>query len=85
MLTTPLIDAFLDPVAELLPVDTAQRLLDWKVDPQLQTELDDLATKASAGTLTDAEREQYSEYIAVLDWITLIKAKARAALRRKTP
>ncbi|HEY5313252.1 MAG TPA: hypothetical protein VIK18_12065 [Pirellulales bacterium] len=82
MNATSILDRFLDPVAQILPADTAQQIIDLHLDPQLQERLDVLAEKANQGTLSAAEREEYAEYVEGLDLIAIFKLKARAALRR---
>ena len=83
MSTTSLLDRFLDPVVEFLPADAARKIIELRVDPELQSRLDELADKASEGTLSAAEREEYEGYIEELDIIAIFKLKAKAALRRQ--
>lgn len=44
--------------------------------PKLQASLDDLATKANEGTLTEAERQEYETYVEVLDVLALLRVEA---------
>ncbi|HET6880253.1 MAG TPA: hypothetical protein VFI31_08865 [Pirellulales bacterium] len=83
MSTTSLLDRFLDPVVEFLPADTARKIIELWIDPELQTRLDELADKANDGTLSAAEREEYEGYVEELDIIAVFKLKAKAALRRQ--
>ena len=85
MSATSILDRFLDPVAHILPPETAQQIVDMRIDPQLQARLDVLAEKANQGTLSAEEHEEYAEYVEGLDLIAIIKLKARAALNRQTP
>jgi hypothetical protein len=48
----------LDPVAQCLNRESAQRLADLKMDPTLQARVDDLADRANSGTLSDAEKAE---------------------------
>lgn len=68
---------------EFLPADAAQKIVDLRIDPKLQSRLDELAEKANQGTLTATERAEYDGYIEELDVIAIFKVKARAALRRQ--
>lgn len=61
MIATNIIDRFLAPFAKLLPAETAQQLVDLKIDEQLQERLDFLADKANRGLLSDSERVEYEE------------------------
>lgn len=83
MSTISILDRFLEPVVEFLPADTAQKIVDLRIDPQLQARLDELAEKANGGCLSSDEREEYESYVEELDVIAIIKLKARAALRRQ--
>jgi hypothetical protein len=74
----------LEPVTQILPADTARKIINLQIDPQLQTRLDALADKANQGTISAEEREEYAEYVEGLDLIAIFKMKARAALRRRT-
>lgn len=83
MSTASLLDRFLDPVVEFLSADAAQKIIDLRIDQELQARLDALADKANEGTLSAAEQEEYEGYIDDLDTIAIFKLKAKAALRRQ--
>jgi hypothetical protein len=83
MNSTSIIEQFFEPVAEILPTETARQLVDLRLNPQLQARLDELAAKANLGQLTESERVEYEEYVEGLDVIAIFKAQARAALRRR--
>ena len=83
MSTTSILDRFLEPVVEFLPADTARKIIDLRIDPDLQARLDELAEKSNRGALSGDEREEYEVYVEELDVIAIIKLKARAALRRQ--
>ncbi len=85
MNATTILDRFLDPVTEILPPETARKILELRLDPELQARLDVLAEKANQGTLSAEEREEYEEYVEGLDLIAVFKLKARAALGRDAP
>lgn len=81
--TLDVLSRFLDPVAECLTADVARRIVDLRLDPQVQSRLDELAERSSDGTLTDEERAEYQAYVEGLDVIGIIKAKARRTLSRR--
>jgi hypothetical protein len=81
--TLTILDRFLDPVADCLPPEVARRIIDLRMDPQLQSRLDELAEKSSAGTLTNEERDEYQAYVEGMDIVGLFKAKARRSLSRR--
>jgi predicted DNA-binding protein len=83
MSTTSILDRFLEPVVEFLPAEAAQKIIDLRIDPELQSRLDQLAEKANQGSLSVDERAEYERYVEELDVIAIFKRKARAALRRQ--
>lgn len=83
MSSISILEQFLEPVAEILPPETARQLLALPLNPRLQARLDELAEKANCGVLTEPERAEYEEYVEGLDVIGIFKAQARAALQRR--
>jgi hypothetical protein len=79
------LDRVLEPVIAILTPEVAQGIADMRADPQLQVRLDELASKANNGQLTDAERQEYEDYVDAIDFIGIFQAKARAVLGRTTP
>jgi hypothetical protein len=75
------LDRVLSPVASCLTPDVAQQIVDLQLDAQAQSQLDDLRGKAKLGTLTDAEREEYEEFVDAIDLVAILKAKARAVVK----
>lgn len=82
MMTTSILDRFLDPVVDFLPAEAARKIIELPIDPEFQARLDQLAEKANDGRLSSEEREEYARYVDELDVIAIFKLKARAALRR---
>ncbi len=74
------LDRFLDPVADCLTPEVAQRIANLRLDPALQSRLDDLAGKANEGKLTADEQREYEEYVEGIDIVGVLKAKARLSL-----
>jgi hypothetical protein len=79
---TTVLDRFLDPITDCLTPDVARRIVDLKIEPSLQSRLDELAAKANAGILTPAEVREYREYVEGIDVVGIFKAKARLSLLR---
>jgi len=77
------LDRFLDPFGALLTPEVAQRLVDFHVDEQTQARIDALADKCTEDQLTPPEREEYDTYISVIDFITVLQAKARTILEQR--
>ncbi|MDA1051611.1 MAG: hypothetical protein O3C40_14170 [Planctomycetota bacterium] len=77
----PSIDRILDPVAACLTPEVAQRIVDVRVDDPLTMErLEYLREKANEGTLSEADREEYEDFVEANDVLTLLKDKARSVL-----
>jgi hypothetical protein len=83
-MSTAVIDRVLDPFTECLSPDVARRIVDLRADREVQEALDRLAEKANEGTLSEAERAEYEEYLQVLHFVTILQAKARRYLKSRT-
>ena len=81
---TAALDRMLEPVKDILTHDVARGLAEMRADPQLQARIDELASKANAGRLTEAEQREYRDYVEAIDFIGILQAKARAVLARTT-
>ncbi|HRI63687.1 MAG TPA: hypothetical protein PK156_05600 [Polyangium sp.] len=46
-------------------------------DEDTQARIDELADKCTEGTLTATERSEYESYVAAIDLVTILQAKAR--------
>ena len=82
---TAALDRVLEPVTDILTPEVARGIADMRADPQLQARLDELASKSTQDQLTDAERQEYEDYVDAIDFIGIFQAKARAVLARTTP
>lgn len=82
MTIVSVLDRLLDPVGQSLTPDVARALLAVRADEDTQARIDELADKCTEGTLTAAERSEYEAYVAAIDLVTILQAKARRALTR---
>lgn len=78
-LNTPL-DRILEPVARCFTPDVARRLVEIRPDPATQARIDQLADKASQGSLSASEQSEYQGYIEAIDLVSILQAKARNVL-----
>lgn len=78
-----ILDRFLDPVTECLSPEVAQRLVELRLDPATQARIEELREKANEGRLSSDERADYEEIVEGMDFIAILKAKARTALARQ--
>jgi hypothetical protein len=76
------LDRYLDPVTDALSPQVAQRILDVVPDAEVIQRVKDLGEKSNAGTLTEAEHDEYRALVDVGTLVALLKAKARRVLIR---
>jgi hypothetical protein len=76
------LDGFLDPFTECLTPEVAQRVVELQPDAATQARIDELREKANEGTLSEAERVEYEEFVESIDIIGILKAKARTFLAK---
>ncbi len=76
------LDQYLDPVSEALTPQAAERLLSLQPAPEVVARVRLLGEKSDAGTLTEAERDDYRALADAGTLIALLKAKARRVLAR---
>lgn len=83
MVATSYLDRLLDPLAEALTPEVAQRVMDMRLDPAMRAELDSLRAGANEGTLTPEQGTQYQRLVEALDTLAIIQLKARRALANR--
>lgn len=79
------LDLMLDPVSRCFDAESARKLIDVRLDPAVQKRVDELASKANEGLLTDTERAEYEALINTDDFIAVLKLKARQYLAAGDP
>lgn len=75
-----LLDQRIEPFAECMTVEAAQKIVSLRADEATQAHVDELAEKANRGTLTDDESATYDQYLAAFHFITVMQARARRLL-----
>ena len=78
------LDRYLDPIAEALTPQVAQRILDLRPDPEVLARVAQLAEKSNEGTLNEEERDEYRALADAGTLIALFKAKARRTLSEQS-
>jgi uncharacterized protein YnzC (UPF0291/DUF896 family) len=68
-----------------LPPAAAEAILKLKFESKDIDRMNTLGAKAREGKLTDKESEQLQEYMRIGNFLSLFHAKARLALKRRTP
>jgi hypothetical protein len=81
-MSTPhnILERFLEPMTEAFTPELARKLADLRADDQLQAKVNELAEKATQGTLTAEEDREYKRYVEAADIIGIIQSKARRFL-----
>jgi len=74
------LDGLLDPLSRCLDVESARRLVDFRVDQQVQDRIDILAERANEGRLSSDELAEYEAMINAADFISILKLKAQRHL-----
>jgi hypothetical protein len=85
MLTEPaILERVLNPDRGDFPPELARHILRLDFPEPDHARYAELSAKAQEGTLTSDERAQLEDYLNVNDFLTIMKAKAEASLRRPT-
>jgi hypothetical protein len=74
------LDRILAPVGRCLTPEVARALVRLRADDEMHARLEELADKSTEGTLSPAERDEYTAYVSALDFLAVLQAKARAVL-----
>jgi hypothetical protein len=76
------LDELLDPVSRCLDAESARRLVELQLAPDVQQRMAYFAERANEGLLTDEERDEYEALINTADVISILKLKARRQLNQ---
>jgi len=76
-----MLDQIIEPFAQCMTPEAAQRVITFRADPQTQAELDELAHKANLGLLTESERAEYDRQLAMIHFVSMLQARARLLLK----
>src|SRR5438093_9300824 len=66
---TKSMDRLLTTLADCLTRESAERVVNLRMDAETRAWVEDLASKANEGLLSESERSEYIAYIEVMDWI----------------
>ena len=79
--TMSILDQMLEPLARCFNGETARRLAEFHVDPEVDNRVTYLAERCNEGLLTPEEKEEYQAVIDASDMIAILKLKARRYLK----
>lgn len=69
------------PILKLLLPDKAQAVLKYHADRRLKARIEELASKATEGQLTRAERREYEGYVRANKFVAILQKHARSILK----
>jgi hypothetical protein len=78
-----LLDQVLGPLTDSLTTESAQRILQFRLDAETEKRINVLAEKANEGTLSDVERAEYAGFVDTIDLVGVVQAKVRDAMARQ--
>jgi hypothetical protein len=76
-----LLERMVDPISRVLTPESAEEILQVRVDEETQHRIDELADKCNEGTLTRDEGSEYQSYISWFNLLSVLQAKARTYLK----
>lgn len=76
-------DKMIDGLSRCFHGDSAKEFLKFRVDADLQKQIDELADKCNEGTLTPDERSEYGEIVVLDGYVAILKSKIRQRLSKK--
>ena len=76
------LERILKPLADCLTRESAEKIVHFQVDPETRSRIDELADKANEGTISDAERAEYLDFVEVMDLVGIFQNNARQILGR---
>ena len=76
------LDRMLQPVAEAMSDEFANKLISLRADEELLSHIEQLRGKANQGTMTAEEEAEYREFVEAVDVISVLQAKARRVLAK---
>ena len=75
-----MLDGLLDPLSRCLDAESARRVAEFRVAPEVQERIDILAERANEGLSTEDERAEYEAIISAADFISILRLKAQRNL-----
>lgn len=76
-----ILDRIIEPFIECLTQEAARKIVALRADDEMQGRVDELADKANAGTLSEAEQSEYDRYLAAFHFVTILQARARRIIQ----
>ncbi len=78
------LDRLLEPLTEAFTPKMASVLLELRADAEIEAHIGELRQKANAGVLTPTEGSEYKDFVEAVDLISIMQAKARRFLAKRS-
>ena len=76
------LDGFLEPLSLCLDAGSARRVVEFRIDPQVEARIETLGERANEGLLSADEHSEYEALINAADFIAILRLKAQRHLDR---
>ncbi len=68
------------PLMQIVLPETAEAVISFDPDPELQERIDELAERSTEGQLTEAERSEYSGYVRANKFVAILQQYAQSLI-----
>jgi hypothetical protein len=72
------------PIMEIVSPAEAEKIIEFRPDPELQARIDELASKSTEGQLTEAERAEYVGYVRANKFVAILQRQARRLIEPRS-
>ena len=69
---------------EIVLPEKAGEVAEFRADPELQSRIDELASKSTEGQLTEAERAEYAGYVRANNFVAILQRQARQLIESQS-
>lgn len=76
-MATNLLNRIVDPLADCLSREVAERIVNLRAEADVQQRIDELANR---GRLSEEQKAEYDEYLSAFHFVTMLQARARHQL-----
>lgn len=81
---TTAFDRGIRPVMEIVLPEKAGEVVEFRVDAELQSRIEELASKSTEGQLTAAERAEYAGYVRANKFVAILQRQARQLIESQS-
>jgi hypothetical protein len=81
---TTAFDRGIRPVMEIVLPEKAGEVVEFRADAELQSRIEELASKSTEGQLTAAERAEYAGYVRANKFVAILQRQARQLIESQS-